>query len=74
MTGSPKPTQGLPGTTKSKSWREGYDAGYAGLVASQMIFPDDIDWSDFNCGYAVGCRSRRTDQIIDEWEASRDAR
>lgn len=47
--------------SKSKSWLEGYDAGYAGLVASQMIFSGDIVWDEFNDGYAVGCEARRNE-------------
>lgn len=44
--------------SKSKSWNDGYDAGHAGLVASMMIFPDDIVWADFNHGYEAGSKAR----------------
>lgn len=64
-----------PDTTNRPSWTLGYHHAKAGLVASMITrFPDDIDWGEYHVGYAIGARDKRSNDLMDELEATNDAK
>lgn len=45
----------------------GYEHGKADLAASQIgCFPVWVSWSDYNEGYALGLRDKRSDELMDD--------
>lgn len=59
---------------KDPSWMLGYEHASKGIVASMIgCFPIWINWGEYNVGYAIGARDKRSNEIMDEWEAA-DAR